>query len=464
MDVLKAWLTLWGLLLRRPVISILLGMVYLTTVLLIVVAAPGKRGALVALMSAFVAGGLSAVLSERIRRHCLAAGSLGIPGHSQLMHRTQGLFLILFVAAPGVVACALGLSPLTTAVTLLLGPAVGIALSVYGLWWIMLVPALGRFDTHTEWVSLPITQAAGAAASLWFIWRWFELPGRSERIGQEGPVRLGDSRHERAIRHSGPVQGSNIAVDLFDPHAHDAALPPIDPNIEAERTLPAAFATGLGYSVRTNWRFTAYGTAAGMTALIGWHVLRGGQAEITSYVMICMVCGVSLVARLQSILQRWMRTSTEQAILRIAPLWPDPAQVKRAMLGSTLLVQRGALAAWAAITLCGWALDLVSNTWVFRAALALAGTSLAFSGSLWATLARRQVREWHASTVAIGITVGSGALIAAFGAPLLSLHVALGLALMLAAPAAALAWYLLAPARIPISVDPRALSSRPTSI
>lgn len=454
---MKAWLTLWGLLLRRPVVSVLLGIVYLTTVLLIAVAEPGKRGTLVALMSAFVAGGLTAVLSERIRRHSLAAGALGIPGHTRLMHQTQVLFLILFVAAPGVVACALGLSPLMTAATLLLGPAVGIALAVYGLWWIMLVPALARFDTHTEWLSLPITQAAVAAVSSGFIWRWFELPERSERIGRRGPPRLADSRHEQAMSHSRPLRRSESAPDLLDPPAWIFAGVS---DIEAGSTIPEALALGLGYSIRTDWRLTAWGAAAGVAALAGWHVFRGGQSGITSYLGVCAVCCVSLVARLQNILQRWIRTSAEQAILRITPLWPDPLRVKRAILQSTFVVQRGPVAAWAAISLVGWSFDLVSGAYVFPAAVALAGTSLAFSGAMWATLARRQVREWHASTVAIVIAVGSGALLAAFASPFLTPHRVLGFSLMLAAPAAALAWYLLAPSRVPLSVDPRALTSQ----
>lgn len=457
---MKTWLTLWGLLLRRPVVSVLLGIVYLTTILLIAVAEPGKRGPLVALMSAFVAGGLTAVLTERIRRHSLAAGSLGIPGHSQLMRQTQALFLILFVAVPGLIACALGLSALTAAATLLLGPAVGIALSVYGLWWLMLVPALARFDTHTEWLRLPITQAAVVAASGWLIWRWFELPERSERIGQAGPLRLADSRHERAMSRSRPIERGEPAPDPFDSQAFDALMSAGASDMEAERTLPQALALGLGYSIRTDWRFAACGAAAGMAALAGWHVFRGGESDITSYIGVCAICCVSLVVRLQSILQRWMRTSTEQAILRIAPLWPDPLHVKRAILLSTFVVQRGAFAAWATITLVGWALGFVPGAYVLRAAVALAGTSLAFSGSMWATLARRQVREWHVSTVIIVITVGAGGLLAIFGAPFFTLHAALGLSLMLAAPAAALAWYLLAPSRVPISVDPRALTSQ----
>jgi hypothetical protein len=456
---MKAWLTLWGLLLRRPIISILLAAVYLATALLVAVAEPGKRGALVVLMSAFVAGCLTAVLSERIRRHSLAAGSLGIPGHARLMQQTQALFLVLFVAAPGLLACALGTSPLTTGAVLLVGTAVGIALSVYGFWWLMLVPALGRFDTRTDWLSLPITQAAGVAASGWLIWHWFELPERSERIGQAGPVRLADSRHERARRKSGPMARGEPVPDPFDSSAIGGLIPAAAADVEPERALPAALAMGLGYSLRTDWRLTAYGAGAGVAALAGWHVLRGGQSDVTSYVTVSAVCCVCLVARLQSILQRWMRTSAEQAILRIAPLWPDPSRVKRAILQSTFVVQRGPLAGWAAITLVGWTLDLVPDAYVFRAALALAGTSLAFSGSMWATLARRQVREWHAATVAIVVLVASGALVAALGSRSFGLHMALGLSLMVAAPAAALVWYLLAPARVPLSVDPRALPS-----
>ncbi len=446
---MKTWLTLWGLLLRRPIVALLLGAVYLTTALLLEVTAPDRRGELVAVMSAFVAGGLTAVLSERIGRHSLAAGSLGIPGHVRLMRQTQALFLILFVAAPGLFACELGMPPLTTAAALLVGTAVGIALSVYGLWWIMLVPALGRFDTHTDWLSLPITQAAGVAASGWFIWRWFDLPQRLERTGQAGPLQLADARHERTLRHSEPTRrGESVPEGLISTAV---------PAIEAESALPAALAMGLGYSLRTDWRLTAYGAAAGVAALAGWHVLRGQQPDVMAYVTVSAICCVSVIARLQSILQRWMRTSTEQAILRIAPLWPAPSPVKRAILQSTLVVQRGAMTGWIAITLSGWALNLVTAADVFRAALALAGTSLAFSGSMWATLARRQVREWNAATVIIVVTVSSGALVSAFGPRSIALHLALGLSLMVTAPAAALAWYLLAPSRVPLSVDPRAL-------
>jgi len=211
--------------------------------------------------------------------------------------------------------------------------------------------------------------------------------------------------------------------------------------------------------VQSDWRRTAYGAATGIGVLVGWSVFRGRQSDVMAYFVVSSVCCISLLTRLQSIMHRWMRTSTEQAILRITPLWPNAPRVKQALLQSTFAVQRGALTAWAAITLVGWSISLVPVTYIVYTAVAIVGVSLAFSGSMWATLAHRQVREWHLSTIAIVLTVGSGAVITAFGAPFAAHHVALGLFVMLTAPAAALAWYLLAPLRVPISVDPHALQT-----
>jgi hypothetical protein len=454
-DGVKTWLVMWHLLLRRPLVFIFLAILYLATAVLFLMIASDQRVAAIGALGAFAAGGLTALLTERVARYCTAAGSLGIPGHARTLRNAQALFLILFIAIPGAGAWAGGAPLLPTAAVLLGATAAGIVLSTYRLWWLMLVPTLARSASLWHWLNLPVTQAATVAASAWLIGSWLQLPRRRERVGEALPLRLSDSRHERAVGQPPPAISADAPPEpqrqANQPHE---SHPP--PEVIGSRAIRLALAMALGYSVHTNWRQVLYGATAGLIALGVWHLLRGASEDSVSYTTVCAVCCFTVVARLQSMLSRWERTSVEQAILRITPLWPRDSAVKRAVLQSTFHAQLGTLAAWALLSAAAWLLDLISGAWVFTAAAALAGTCLAFSASLWATLARRQIREWHLFTILAVIIAGIGAVITAFR-PARPAHLALGIAIMLVPPAAAVLWYLLAPLRVPVSVDARAL-------
>ena len=152
-----------------------------------------------------------------------------------------------------------------------------------------------------------------------------------------------------------------------------------------------------------------------------------------------------------------MRTTTEQALLQLAPRWPEARRIKRAVIETTILVQRGSIVVWiassAAATRLGW-IGSVQLSW---GGVAVLGTSLAFSGAAWAVLAHRRIREWHLTTIAIVLTVCAGATVLLFGASIATRSGMVGVAMMFVPPSLALAAYFLMPLRFPLDVDVRAL-------
>jgi hypothetical protein len=449
-----AWLTMWSLLLRRAVVTVLLFAVLLVTGLLLLTVQSDKRGIVVAVMSAFSAGGLAAVITERIARYSFAAGSLGLPDHTRVMRRVQTLFLLIFVAVPALIADIVGMEPLPGIALLMTAAAGGIAISTYGALWIILIPILGRVTPLSEWLFLPITQLIALVASALVIYRWSDLPRNCERTGGLAPALLADAAHERDDPLPEEGEQSRSAGAVRNSTTLDKLVERATAGIQIGRDVPSALAFGLGYSVDTVWRGVGRGTAIGIGILIVWHAIRGYRPEVVAYSILSAMCCITLVGRLQGILSRWMRTREEQAILRMTQVWPEAGRVKKAILESTFIVQRGSLTVWAAISMAAWTIGWLDSFSLFVSATALVAVSLAFSGSLWATFARKQVREWQLSSILIVTIVGAGAVTVAFG----SLHYqAIGALMMVVPPALALTWYLKAPLRVPMNVSPRAL-------
>jgi hypothetical protein len=449
--VTQALLLLWRVLFYRPLILVLLLLIYSVAALLLVTIDSPKKGLAVAIMAAFAAVGLSALLTERISHYSLQASTIGLPDHARVMRRVQGCFLVLFVAAPVALACILGANPLAALAALSTATAAGVALAANRAVWLVLIPILGKAVPLEMWVQPAPVQALATGLSGYLIWRWFELPQKVERAGSLAPSRFADATHEQLERTN---QGDDSAIGEHSPTpADDPLIDAVAADLEAGRRLSAILALGFGYSVGIAWRALLYGAGIAIAVLAAWRVLHGSKPAVLAYAIVTAMCCFAVVGRLQGLLQRWMHTFTEQALLHLAPRWPDARRIKRAVIGSTMLVQRGSIAVWmvssAVAALLGW-IGSVELVW---GVLAVLGTSLAFSGAAWAVLAHRRISEWHFTTIAIVVIVCAGAATFLFGAPIATRSWLCGVAMMFIPPALALAVYCLTPLRFPLDVD-----------
>lgn len=456
-----ALLVLLRLLFYRPLILVMLLLVYaLATFLLVTVdARRAGAGLAIAAVAAFATGALTALLTDRIKAHSLQAGVIGVPDHSRVMRRVQACFLVLFAAIPAAAACALGAEPLAAIAALAAATAAGILIGGYRAGgWLLLIPVLGKVLPLADWAALPAVQALVASVGTYFIWSWFELPSNLERTAALAGSRLADARHER----SGPVGEPKESAPIEASVSGDSdELPPAPSSTDIEKSgrLPTVLALGLGYSMTIGWRGVLWGAGIAIVALAAWRALDTSRPAVPPYLIVTGFCCIALVGRLQVVLQRWTQTATEQALLHLAPGWPEARSIKRAVVASTLMAQRESIAVWAAASAVAILLGWIDRTVLVAGALAIFATSLAFSSAFWAVLAHRRVREWHFSTIASVLVVGAGALTIYFGSSAPSHPVADGVGLMMAPPALALAWYSLAPLRLPLNVDPRALKA-----
>lgn len=439
----------------RPLVVILLLLVYLVTALMLRVVDADKNALAIAAMSAFAAVGLSALLTERLSRYSFHAGMLGLPDHARVMRGVQSWFLLVFVATPMLVACVRGLPLLPSAALLCSAAAGGIVLSTYGAWWLALVLILSKSADFHSLIQTPGGQVAALGASSWLIWKWFSLPVRAERAGSLAASSLADAKHEPTDAEGARASGNDRPPSRsLEDMASVATM-----DLAASTGFTRALAFGLGYPVDMIWRPVLYGAAIAFSAMVAWHFLRASYSEIVPFAVVTGLCCIALVGRLQGILHRWMKTTLEQSLLRVTPRWPNDRLIKRTVVKSTFLVQRGAIIVWCAASAIPALLGWIERPVLFAGALALVGTSFAFTGSLWATLAHRRVREWHVSTIAIVIPVAAGAVTIALSDSLLSEGALAGLALLLIPPSLSLTWYWLAPLRLPVDVDARALTS-----
>jgi len=458
MDAVSIALRILGrLLFYRPLIAVLLMLVYLVTALLLATIEPDKRGIIIGIMGGFQAGGLAALLTERIRRFSFTAGQLGLPDHARIMRLAQAWFLVLLMMSPAIVATLLGMQPLRAVAILGMATAAGIVLATYGGWWLILVPLIGRSMPLSDWLALPAVQAVAVAASAWVIWRWFRLPRSAERTGGISPSLLADAAHERASLSEDPAGLLSAAAQSGQTPNSSAAAPRLQINLETGRSLPSVLALGFGYSVAIAWRAVLYGIGVAALVLLAWHASHGRRPEALGYIIVTAACCLALVGRMQGVLQRLTRTSMEQSLLRLSPQWPEARQIKQAIVQTTFLVQRGSIAVWAVTSIFAALLGWMDKRYLIAGGVAVAGTSFAFSGALFAVLARRRIREWHLSTIAEVILVSAGALAVVFVGSLPNLHALYGVVLMVVPPALALCWYAMAPLRLPLDVDPRAV-------
>lgn len=450
--VITALLVLRRLLFYRPLILVLLLLVYsVAGFSLFTIDSPAK-GLAVAAIAAFATGGLSAVLTERITRYSLQARVLGLPDHSLMMRRAQACFLALFVAAPAVLSDFLGANPLAGLAALATATAAGIFLAIYGPIWIVLVVVLGRVLPLARWVELPPVQALATGISGYVIWRWFSLPLKVESAAQLMRSPLADAGHEGVSQPGTPDESAPLDGRAAAP-SQEALFASLAGSLEAGRRLPCVLGLALGYSVGTKWRSVLYGSGVSIAVLGGWHAFHGYRPGALAYAIVTALCCFSVVRRLQGLLTRWMQTSSEQALLRLTPRWPDARSIKRAVLASTVMIQVDSVAVWAASSTVAAILSWIDRSALIAGIIAILATSLAFSAAVWAALARRRMREWHLSTVVSMLVVGAGAIALFLGSTVY------GPSMMIIPPALSLVWYTCAPLRVPLNVDPKALKA-----
>jgi hypothetical protein len=450
--VTRGLIVLCRILFYRPLILVMILLVYGVAVLLCVAVDSPKRGIGVALMAAFAAGGLAALLTERISRYSIQAGMIGLPDHTRVMRRAQGCFLVVFVAAPVVPAFALGANPLAAVAALATATAAGLVFASYGGIWFLLAAFGSRLLPLGEWAQLAPVQALATAISGYFIWRWFDLPRKTERTAALIQVRLADARHERRERH---YESADDTLEDGDNSPSNA----VPADIASGTRFSAVLAHGFGYSVGLSRRNLLRSIGIAAAALAAWKILHGAKPAALAYLLVTGLCCLGLVARLQVVSQRWMRTSTEQALLQLAPKWPEARAIKCAVIATTLLVQRASIIVWLLSSVAAVLLNSIGSEELLWGLVAVMGTSLAFSGAILAVLARRRIREWHFSTILIVLIVGAGAVTIIFGAATAPRYWMAGIAMMCIPPALALAAYSWAPLRFPLNVDAAAYRS-----
>jgi hypothetical protein len=433
-------------------------LVYTVGALLLVMIDSPKKGLAVAIIAAFAATGLSALLTERIARFSYQASAIGLPDHARAMRRVQACFLGLFVGAPAALGCMFGANPLAALAALATATAAGVAIASYGAVWLVLVPLLGKVLPVGVWAALPPVQAIATGVSGYLIWRWFDLPQKMERAGTFASAQLADATHEQ-LKRMRPFEESSIDDEHSALPTNDRVSDAVAADLDSGQRLAAILAVGFGYSVRIKGRALLQGAGISIAALAAWSVLHGSQPVAAAYGFITFVCCIGIVSQLQRLLQRWMRTSTEQALLHLGPRWPEGSRIKRAVIETTLLVQRGSIAVWVVSSVVAELIGWIGSADLLSGSIAVLGTSLAFSGAAWAVLAHRRIREWHLTTIAIVLTVYAGAATLLFGAPMAIRSWVVGVALMFVPPALALVAYLLTPLRFPLNVDVRALNA-----
>lgn len=448
---------LWRLLLFRPLVLVLLILLYGAAALLLVKFGSHKGAVGAAPLAAFAVGGLSAVLTERIARFSRESGVIGLPDHARAMQRVQGGFLAVFAAVPVCSAILLGAPPLGATAAILVATSIGIVFATYRVAAIVLVVLSGQVLPRSQWMHEPVVQAIAIAASGVLLWRWFDLPTNAERGGGLTNARLADARHERRHR-SVPAQDTMRQEPLAG--AEGLAAQPVSAGAHADLGVPALLAVGLGYNITTNWRGQLYGFGIALAILAAWQLLHRQAPNPFAYTCVTAVCCMGIVGRLQHILRRWMGSAHEQALLRLAPQWPGPRLIKRAFIGSTLRVQRGTIAVWASASVAARALGCIDGQEVALGFFAMLATSLAFTPAAWAVLAQRRIRETNLPTILCVLMVGVGTVVAFSARHSLNVAFLIGVLLMAGPLVVALAWYALVPLRFPVNVDARVLQGK----
>lgn len=319
----NALLLLWRILFYRPLILVLLLLVYSVAALLLLTVDSPKAGLTTAIMAAFATLGLSAVLAERVSRYSLHASVLGLPDHARVMRRAQGYFLALFVAAPALVASALGANLLGALAALTTAAAAGLTLARYGAVWFILLAFLGKVVPLAAWAELPVGQTLATSLAGYVLWRWLELPHQQAQTRMLAAP-LADAAHEQRERSDElSTVGKIDAQSAFD----DPAIDAVAVDLDSGRRLSAVLALGFGYSVVVVRRALLYGIGTVCAVLAAWRLLHGSRPPVLAYAIVTALCCFALVGRLQTFLQRWMQTSTEQALLQLAPRWPEARQI-----------------------------------------------------------------------------------------------------------------------------------------
>ena len=209
------------------------------------------------------------------------------------------------------------------------------------------MPVLSKVLPLSSWAALPPVQGLCTVVGAYVIWRWFDLPVKVERAASVAESRLADAGHER----SDPLRRPQESVANEEPASSPSEELPLDTlstDFAPDQQLLVVLAVGLGYSVKVRWRGVLYGAGVAMALLAASRASHGSSLTVLAYLIVTGLCCFALVGQLQIFLQRWTQTATQQALLHLTPRWPEPRSIKRAVLASTVVIQRGSVAVWAA--------------------------------------------------------------------------------------------------------------------
>lgn len=448
--------------LRRPAIPCVLLLFYVFAALCLSMAPP-IRGLLFAVIAAIPAAGLLAIASERMVQCATSAGELGIPHHAGSLRTAQVVLLGLVAVIPAAIAVSFGGPWLRCAALLFGGAAVGTLLIGGGLAIVCLIVAgwcmNTMFGPPEHWLAWPAVAYVALIGSFVGFYRWLRLLARIQQRAPTLQKAHSDAAHEEsAIAAAANADEMRIAESESQQYRY---ISEAVGGLTDGRLSPAALGVGLGFWSGTSWRAVAIGVGIGLLAVVAaqQHVLL--RQPHTIYALTCAVAAFLSMIRVTIITQGWRRTSVEQELLKLTPLWPSAPMLKTVFLKSMCRTQLGPVTGWVAISTILVVLGCVDFREVAYGGLYVMAGFLLGCSYLWVALAGREVKEWQFSSIVAAVLAVSGVVTVRFVEPLDIYHRALGAAAIFAPPALSFALFYLRPLQFPARPRSPAISGFP---
>jgi hypothetical protein len=440
-----------AILIRRPAIPCVLSLFYVFGALFIFTMAPATRGLFFAVVAAIPAAGLLAIASERLVPYAASAGELGVPRHAATLRTVQVVLLLLVAGAPWAVAVTYDGPWLRVAALLLGAAALGTLLVGGGLVVGSLILAAwcinATFGPPEYWLAWPAVPYVALIGSFVAFYRWLRFLARVELAAPTLQTAYSDAAHEESeIAAVGNADRVRIAEAELqqDTYISDAVGWLTD-----GRLSPAGLGVGLGFWSGTSWRTVAIGIGIGLLAVLAARQHYLLRQPHTIYALTCVVTAFLSLSRVSAIAQRWKRTSVEQELLQLTPLWPSALMLKSVFLKSMCRVQLGPVTGWIVISTTLVVLGCVDFREVAYGGLYVTAAFLVACSYLWVALASREVKEWQVSSIVAALLAISGVVTVQFGDPLEIYYRALGVAAILVPPVLSFAIFQFRPLQFP---------------
>jgi len=457
--VKKALRLILTILVYRPLITILMGLFYVTAALIAATAInpPNLGEGLVALLIIPTAG-LFALSAERLLALRGSSLALGLPGFTNAQRHAQWALVAGLIAVPITGMVAVGVSPLLAA-TIAAPAAIGILLVLRGPWVFFGVLALVLIGNTgrglSDWVFGPWGQAVLVAFGATVLVLWLRNPEKPGRRTIIQTPRFADSRQEASTKSLAQAVGAPSAAVEAYLRVSDARLDSILNDLRAKRMSRRTLWYGIGLDTTFRSRPLLWQMALGTAALGIWHLEHGQQPDFMAYGLCCMFAGMRMLTGYQQISRTLQRTVTEQSLLVLTPTWPAPAQLTRHLM-NLIAVQLGTTwLLWSVVTALGRIAGWIAPRWMLWAATGLFAVTVSIGTSYCVNLVRKSASGEQVQNAVILLLAVSGAGLWIFGMEQQSPLAWLGAALLLLPGALAAIALKLRPLRFPVNASTR---------